>query len=458
MHHSLDSNTAEAFVDEEEVIFSVSDLTLLSKSLLEDNFPSVWLEGEVSNFVCPRSGHWYLSLRDNMAQVRCAMFKGANARVDFSPEDGQQVLVQAKVSLYPPRGDFQLILSQMHLAGRGALRQAFEKLKQKCQAEGLFDEKHKQALPTYPKIIGVITSPTGAAIRDICHVLKRRYPVAKVIIYPTLVQGASAAQAITKAIQTANTRDECDVLLISRGGGSLEDLWPFNEETVVRAIFASHIPTISGVGHEIDFTLADFVADLRAPTPSAAAECAVPDSEELISVLAGMAKEMQYLVNASLYEKAQQLIGLRRLLVHPREQLKATELTLSHLYQRLDKALQSRLQQGTHTCALLKARLQSHNPVSRVSDAERSLERSVNHLTHAVQRQVERKQSQLQVLLGKLDSLSPLSVLARGYSLTKAHNQTTVITSYQQVKPGDKLDVQLAKGWFTCSVDTSNSE
>ena len=280
-------------------ILQVSELTKKVRFLLESELNTVWLCGEISNFICAGSGHWYLSLKDSKAQVRCAMFKGNNRRVRLSsnvasnslssslpnslPRNGQQVLVRAKVSLYEPRGDFQLIIEQMEDAGEGLLRQQYEQLKNKLNIEGLFSSHTKQTIPEHVRCVGIITSPTGAAVKDILTVLKRRNPSIKAIIYPALVQGEYAAADITHAINLANVRQECDVLIIGRGGGSLEDLWSFNEESVVRAIYQSKLPTISAVGHEIDTTLADYTADLRAATPSAAAELVSQDNSELLA-------------------------------------------------------------------------------------------------------------------------------------------------------------------------------
>src|SRR3990167_3374727 len=268
-------------IDKNKEIYTVSELNADARALLEGTFDRLWIEGEISNFVAPGSGHWYFSLKDANAQVRCALFKGSQRKINFTPKNGMHVLLRAGVSLYEARGEFQLIADFMEERGEGKLRRAFEILKKKLETAGWFSEEHKKEITEYPQCIGVVTSPTGAAIRDILHVLKRRYPCVPVIIYPTLEQGETAAPAIAKAIHLANQRKECDVLIVARGGGSLEDLWPFNEEVTAKAIYESKLPIISGVGHEIDFTIADFVADVRAPTPSAAAEIAVPDRTEI---------------------------------------------------------------------------------------------------------------------------------------------------------------------------------
>ena len=265
--------------EEQRDIYSITRLNREVRAVLEDSFPpSLWVRGEISNLAQPGSGHIYFSLKDKHSQVRCAMFRSANRHLRFAPENGREVLVRAGVSLYEGRGEFQLIVESMEPAGAGALQQAFEELKQRLLEEGLFADEHKQPLPAFPGTIGIITSPTGAAVRDIIHVLERRYARAGVIVYPVPVQGEGSAQQIAQAVDVANQRRECDVLILARGGGSLEDLWSFNEEIVARAIHHSVIPVVSGIGHEIDFTIADFVADQRAPTPSAAAEMVSPDS------------------------------------------------------------------------------------------------------------------------------------------------------------------------------------
>jgi exodeoxyribonuclease VII large subunit len=287
-------------------IYSVSELNAAAKSVLENDLGRIWIEAEISNMSRPASGHWYFTLKDQKAQIRCAFFKGSNRLVNFTPEDGQLLLVRGRVSLYEPRGDYQLIVDQMEPAGIGDLQRAFEETRQRLLEAGLFDEAHKQPLPTIPKRIGLITSPSGAAIRDVLHVLRRRYPMVPVVLYPTSVQGASAATEIMQALGHAVNRNECDVLLMTRGGGSIEDLWPFNDEQLAKAIYDCPIPIISGVGHEIDFTIADFVADVRAPTPSAAAEMLVPDQLELRRLLQRHQRQLTQQMQDSLRTAAQQ--------------------------------------------------------------------------------------------------------------------------------------------------------
>lgn len=290
-----------------EPIYSVSQLNQEIRDFLENQVMPLWITGEISNFACPSSGHWYFTLKDAQAAIRCALFKPKSRGIQIVPENGAQVLLHGRVSLYTPRGDYQFIADYLEPAGDGLLQKKFNLLKEKLLQEGLFDPAHKKPLPKFPTTIGVITSPTGAAIHDILHILKRRFPLIKVIIYPTSVQGAPAAEEIVQAIQAANHQQLCDVLIIGRGGGSLEDLWPFNEEVVARAIYNSQIPTVSAVGHEVDTTIADFVADLRAPTPSAAAEILSPDQFELLNTLEKIYSRLQYLLTQTSQNITQQL-------------------------------------------------------------------------------------------------------------------------------------------------------
>ena len=324
-------------------IYSISELNQLSKAALEQGIGSVWVTGEVSNFSQPRSGHCYFRLKDETAQIACALFRGTRMRLNFEIEDGMHILAQARVSLYEARGDYQLIINYAEPAGSGVLQKQFEALKAKLQAEGLFDTERKQALPAYPSAIGVITSATGAALRDILHVLQRRNPSVKVIVYPTSVQGSKAAGEIVAAIDTANARCEADVLMVARGGGSLEDLWPFNEEVVARAIAASELPIVAGVGHEVDFTIADFVADERAPTPSAAAEVVVPELADILGFLqhseATMLRFMQW-----------QLQQLTQRLSHATQRLKHPQTRLQELMQQLDDQEQRLVRAWQHRC------------------------------------------------------------------------------------------------------------
>jgi exodeoxyribonuclease VII large subunit len=329
-------------------VYSVSRLNREARGLLESAFPRLWVEGEISNLARPVSGHLYFTLKDARAQVSCALFRNRATRLGFSPENGSQVLIQAQVSLYEARGNYQLIVNQMEEAGDGALRRAFEQLKNRLHKEGLFEAQHKQPLPRLPRCIGVITSPSGAAIRDVLTVLRRRFPGIPVIIYPTQVQGETAAGQIVAAIQTADSRAECDVLLLTRGGGSLEDLWPFNEEVVARAVFACKLPMVSAVGHEIDFVITDFVADQRAATPSAAAELLSPDQTELDNRFRQLDSRLYALLRQRLQQHRDQLNWLTKRMQqsHPGRQLQQQAQRLDDLELRLSRAWQHQAAQA----------------------------------------------------------------------------------------------------------------
>ncbi|HQR52883.1 MAG TPA: exodeoxyribonuclease VII large subunit, partial [Burkholderiales bacterium] len=350
-------------------VFSVSRLNREARALLERGLGTVWLEGEISNLSRPGSGHWYFSLKDAAAQVRCAMFRQRNLLVRFPVKDGAQVLARGRVSLYEARGEFQLVIEHLEEAGEGALRRRFEELKQRMQAEGLFDAQHKQPLPALPRRIGVVTSPTGAAIRDILHVLRRRFPAIPVLIYPVAVQGEAAPREIVQALGLAAARRECDVLIVARGGGSLEDLWAFNDEAVARAIFACPIPVVSGVGHEVDVTIADFVADERAPTPSAAAERVVPDRAEWLRSLAATYRRLGLAMRRRLGDQRQALLQREQRLarVHPGVVLRQHAQRLDELEGRLRLATRGRLERATSRLAAVHSLLLRASPALRVA-------------------------------------------------------------------------------------------
>lgn len=393
----------------QRTVHTISELNQLVHSLLDDAFLPIWVEGEISNFSCPSSGHWYFTLKDANAQVRSAMFQGKNRTLGFKPENGMQVLVRAKISLYEPRGEYQLVVDYMEEAGDGALRRAFDQLKAKLNAEGLFAAERKKTLPAHVKVIGVVTSATGAAIRDILTVLKRRFSAIGVIIYPTAVQGKQAAQQIAQAVQIANQRKECDALILARGGGSLEDLWSFNEEIVARAIFNSALPIVSAVGHEIDFTIADFVADVRAPTPSAAAELVSPDAEEWLGRL----------------NKAIQI---------------------------LNKQIRSKLQDYLHQIKLLTHQLK--HPGQRIQDQFQRVDELEQRLKRALQHQLTHRQHRLGTLVRALDAISPLATLARGYAILTLKENGDIIRKTDQVQVGDKITARLSEGTLDCVVDS----
>jgi len=393
-----------------EEIYTVSRLNREARFLLENHFPLLWVEGEISGFKAHTSGHWYFSLKDEAAQIRCALFRRENRSLGFQPKDGMHVLVKVRVSLYENRGDYQLIAEHMEDIGEGKLRQAFEALKKRLAEAGYFDLAKKKPLPLFPRSIGVVTSPTGAAIRDILSVLKRRYRTAPVILYPTLVQGETAAENITDMLKQANTRQECDVLLLARGGGSLEDLWCFNDERVAKAIYESEIPIVSAIGHEIDFTIADFVADLRAATPTAAAELITPDQTKLAGDLTDDEKHLTRIIT--------------------------------------QKIIQYREKAGW-----LEKNLQQQHPKRKLQEQSQQLDYFEMNLTRLQEKHIADLQKKLQIVAAKMDSLSPLATLQRGFSITTRVINNTILDKADDVNIGDKIHIRLMKGNLECTVD-----
>ncbi|ELX7526367.1 exodeoxyribonuclease VII large subunit [Vibrio parahaemolyticus] len=434
-------------------IFTVSRLNAEVRLLLENEMGIVWLVGEISNFSAPVSGHWYLTLKDSRAQVKCAMFRGNNRRVTFKPANGNQVLVKARLSLYEPRGDYQLIIESMQPEGDGRLQQEFEELKMKLAAEGLFAQTNKLPLPEHPKRVGVITSKTGAALYDILDVLKRRDPSLPVVIYPTMVQGDDAAIQIAQAIGRANSRNECDVLIVGRGGGSLEDLWCFNNEILARTIAASQIPIISAVGHEVDMTITDFVADVRAPTPSAAAELVSRDNshkdQSLVAKQHKLASAMRYYLAQQKQQSAQLLHRLER--QHPSYQLQHQSQQLDELDMRLRRAMQHFIDTRQQAVERKHHRLQLNSPVKHLAQQKSRLERVEHKLLDAMDRKLLTMRHQLAIAAEKLDTVSPLATLKRGYSITQTE-QGKVVTSADDVKTGDLLVTRLANGEIHSTV------
>lgn len=436
-------------------VYTVSRLNREARELLEDGFPPLWIEGEISNLARPASGHIYFSLKDASAQVRCAMFRNRNQHLGFQPDNGIQVLVRAQISLYEARGDYQLIAEQMEEAGDGALRRAFEALKQRLASEGLFNEDHKQPLPTLPRCIGVITSPSGAAIRDILSVLARRFPSIPVLIYPVAVQGSDAAEQIARAIALADRRKDCDVLIVARGGGSLEDLWPFNEEQVARAIYACSLPVVSGVGHEIDFTIADFVADERAPTPSVAAEMVSPDQGEWLSALRSFDTRLAQLIKNRLGGCIQKTEWMQKRLAqqHPGQRLRQQAQRLDDLEQHLHHGLQSQLRHKGATLAESAAHLQRFNPAARIAQLDSNCTENLRRIRTAMQHSLAVLQERTAALMRQLDAVSPLSTLERGYAIVSVPETGEVLRDAHGVEIGDRIETRLARGRLFSIVD-----
>ena len=412
-------------------IYSVARLNREARVLLESGLGTIWVQAEVSNFSRPTSGHWYFSLKDREAQLRCAMFRQRNMLARFTPRDGQLVLARGRVSLYEPRGDYQLLVEHLEDAGAGALQRAFEELRTRLGAEGLFAVDRKRPLPAAPARVGVITSPTGAAIRDILHVLAQRFPAAAVLIYPVPVQGAAAAPAIAAALDLASARAECEVLILARGGGSLEDLWAFNDERVARAIARCALPVVAGIGHETDVTIADFVADVRAPTPTAAAQLAVPDRRVWLQRLALLAQRFGSAMRRKLQDDTSQLRARRERLqrAHPGTRLAQHAQRLDELELRLRRALDSRLRGATTPLAPLAARLQA-----------------------AWFRAATAASSRLDLAARALHAVSPLATLERGFAIVARAADGTLIRRSAEVAIGTDIETRLADGVLTARV------
>lgn len=446
----IDQNT-------EHQIFSISELNRRVRQLLELNLPMLWVEGEISNFACPSSGHWYLSLKDKSAQVRCAMFRNANQRVKFRPENGMQVLVRCKPGIYEDRGEYQLIIEHMEEAGFGALQRQFEQLKAKLSAEGLFDANNKRPIPSSIGHIGVVTSPTGAAVKDILSVLKRRFPAIKVSIFPTAVQGDDAPAQIVNAITDANGCEQLDALIVSRGGGSLEDLWSFNNEMVARAIAASRLPIISAVGHEVDFTIADFVADLRAPTPSAAAELVSPDSQQVQNQLYRLQQSLSESLQRNLIGFKQQLTHLQKRLQHPGSKLQQQAQLLDHLDIRLVRGMQNKLKESQQLSNQLVDHLRIQTPKKQIQDGNRQITDSLKKLIKAIIQKQQSMQLRLEQNMHLLDTVSPLKTLGRGYAVIR-NADGEVVNSVAKVSHDDYLTGQLADGELLLKLTDKNNK
>ena len=435
-------------------VLTPSSLNRLVRDLLGDALPQIWIEGELSNVAKPASGHLYFTLKDSGAQVRCAMFKMKASTLRFRPADGMQVLLRAKVGLYEPRGEFQLVAEYMEPAGEGALQREFEQLKARLDAEGLFDPTRKRALPTFARRIGVITSATGAAVRDVLSVLARRWPLADVDVLPVPVQGREAPPAIVAMLRKASSSGRYDVLLLTRGGGSLEDLWAFNDEAVARAIHASKVPVVSAVGHEIDFSIADFVADLRAPTPSAAAELLVPDALAIGRQLRQLQQRMSTLQQRQLQAHAQRLDHLlaRLQTQRPQARLARDHERLLHLQRRLAAALREQNQLRHSRLERLHSRLLGQHPRTRLALLARQLAEQDQRMRRTIAQILERRRTRLQHAGHALHAVSPLATLERGYAIifdASGH----VLRSARNVSAGTSLRARLADGELPLKVD-----
>ena len=482
-------------------IYAVSRLVRESRGVLEGSFPLLWVEGEMSNLAMPASGHIYFTLKDEAAQVRCAMFKGRNRQLRFIPENGMKVLLRVRVTLYEGRGEFQLVVEHMEEAGSGALQRAYDALKHRLGEAGLFDDKNKKLLPEIPKAIGVVSSPDGAAVHDILTVLRRRFPDVNVIIYPVLVQGTESANQISDAIYLADQRQECDVLILGRGGGSLEDLWSFNEEKVAQAIFSCGLPIISAVGHEVDFTIADFVADVRAPTPSVAAELAVVDAEQWLQKLQGHCRRLTLLMTHYLQNEERQLLHLQRgfpqpkiaihqqmqrldrlekqmhqaskqiiqqhflmfsywsvRLKHPREKIETQRYKLRDLQGRVRQSIRHNHAKMTDQYFTLNQRLELISPLPLLKQQQIKIEQLEARLQLTVVGVIGVKQAHLNQQVRTLSAVSPLNTLERGYSITTNSETGTIIRDSEFVEVGQSVQVQLQQGQLNCKVEGKNDD
>lgn len=436
-------------------IFSVSRLNAEMRAVVEGSFPLLWIEGEISNLAAPRSGHLYFSLKDDHAQVRCALFRNKRQLLREVPGNGDQVLVRARVSLYEPRGDFQLIVEHLEAAGAGSAQRAFEALKRKLQTEGLFEAARKRALPTFARRIGVITSPSGAAIRDVLQVLRRRAPYLPVTLFPAQVQGPTAADELLAALDVALRRGDCDVLLITRGGGSIEDMAAFNDERLARAIAAAAVPIVSAVGHEIDFSISDFVADRRAPTPSAAAELLSPDGDALQAGLVASQRRLQTAIQRRLTGERQRLrsLGGRLQRAAPASRLRQQQQRLDALDVRLNRALRQRMLACAARLSAGQRHLLGQGPTQRLTMLQERVSASAERLRQDWHHRLARRQDRLAAAARQLQALSPLATMQRGYSILRLAKDGAIVDSVEQVRPGQRLIGLLADGHLDLHID-----
>lgn len=441
----------------QQKIFQVSELNQKVRLLLEGEFMNVWITGEISNFIKASSGHWYFSLKDQRAQIKGAMFKGNNRHVQANIQEGSQVLVRGRLSLYEPRGDYQLIVEMMEPAGEGLLKQQFEKLKQKLAQMGLFDQDVKRPIPQAPKRVGVITSPTGAAVHDILTVLNRRSPQTKVIVYPTMVQGEQASANLIWAIEAANYRNEVDVLIVGRGGGSLEDLWPFNDEALAHTIYNSALPIISAVGHEVDVSISDFVADLRAPTPSAAAELVSADQSETINKITQLYSRLLMAYANQHKNRKAELIKLNKTLslLHPSHKVQMAQQTTDELNSKLVNLISNKIANSQHKSRVLQEVLLANTPKHQLQQAANKQQQLSIQLKERMQIILQQQQQRFVNNTEKLNIVSPLATLQRGYAIAQ-DEQGNVVSKTTQTAPGQKLNMKLADGDVEVQVSEKN--
>ena len=444
-------------MDKEVIKYTVSELNRLSRQTLEAKFPLIWVEGEISNFSMPASGHWYFKMKDKTATISCAMFKNQNSRSSFKPQNGIKVFARCKITIYEVSGNYQLIIEQIESAGIGALQRKFEELKKQLFDEGIFDDKHKLPIPKYPKKIGIITSPTGAAIQDILSILKRRYPIASVLVYPSIVQGntldgTSAAKELTERIIFANKENNCDVLILARGGGSIEDLWAFNDETLTRSIHNSNIPIISAVGHEVDYTICDFVSDCRAPTPSAAAEIVSPDINSIVQRLNEKELQLNHMILGFLQARYQKIDNLFIRIRNPNDYLFHVKTQIEGLRNRIYKNITSKIKIDKETLTHIDKNLQRNHPSEYLYNLFDRLCILEKRLNNEVIELLITKRKKWESSLRLLEAVSPLNTIKRGYAIV-LNKDKKIIKRTSDIKINDRIFTMLGDGGVFSNIE-----
>ncbi len=440
-------------VSAEKKIYTVSELTEKIKALLEEKYPFIWICGEISNFRVPASGHYYFTLKDDASQISAVMFRGQNKNLKFLPEDGMSVVGFGRISVYSPRGAYQVILEYLEPSGAGALQAAFEQLKAKLSEEGLFDETHKKPLPLLPRKICLITSAAGSVVHDMIRVMHRRFPDMHIEIIPVSMQGESAAPEIVSALSLLNSRKDADLAILARGGGSLEDLWPFNSEEVARAVFASAIPVVSAVGHETDYTISDFAADLRAPTPSAAAEIAVPVKRELEAAGRQLEERLVSRMKGVINEKSRYIRQLSDRLVHPRRRIDDLKLRIDDYSERILNSMLRLSERQKERLSWRTQRLYASSPAVLVQAGRTGAGNLAARLNAAANAHLRDRYLALREVNGRLQALNPAAVLERGYSITRRFSDQSIIRDASEAKINELLEIMLAKGRIYCRVE-----
>ncbi len=448
----------ENLLDNTQEIISVSEINRRAKSILEENFPFVWIQGEVSNFFSAASGHWYFSLKDESSEIRCAMFANKSHRITFEPKDGDHLVLNGTLSIFEGRGQYQIIVEHIELAGEGALLKAFEELKKKLLREGLFDDSLKKKLASYPRSIAVVTSPDGAVIQDIINVLSRRSPFFNLTVVPTLVQGEKAAPLICEALNKASNLENIDLIILARGGGSIEDLWAFNNEEVARAIVNCPIPLVSAVGHETDFTISDFVADIRAPTPSIAAEIISQPYSELKETLEGYQSYLFKSVESQFDSQRTRITNLIKRIRHPGDKLREIGQKVDYLETALIQEMHQKVSFKKNQLNLTQLSLQQNSPQNKVKEAKVYLQNASKDLLKAFNLKIERKRKLLGELVATIEAVSPLSVLARGYSIISTEPEGKILSSSDQVEIGQIISAVLNKGRIKAEVKSKDKD